>query len=330
MLKRNDTVGVVVPMHNAETTIGATLAAIRRQTHADLDIVVVDNGSTDGSAAIVDGIARRDRRVRRVVKRNVGAAAARNHGVAATNAEILAFVDAGDLWASTKIEAQVRALNEGGPDVGLVYTWFAEIDEEDRIVADAFHPHEEGDVLHALVRRNFVGNGSAILLRRDAFELAGGFDTSLRRRAAQGCETLRLCLTIAEHYEFRLVAAPLVGSRMARTMLPCDAGEMLRSCELVLAPYRAAYPHWEADCEAHLIDFAYWLIGRALSAGQYAAAVAVRRKIYMRKPRPRVMRHPVVADLWVRARTAQKATELCTHRLLDRRAGLPRYLEANV
>src|SRR5262245_12926949 len=92
-------VGVIVPMYNAERTISATLKSVCRQTHLALDIVVVDDGSTDASAPIVAAHTRSDQRIRLLQQKNGGVAAARNRGVAATAADLLAFIDADDLWA---------------------------------------------------------------------------------------------------------------------------------------------------------------------------------------------------------------------------------------
>src|SRR5260221_625524 len=128
-------VGVVVPMHNAERTIAATLTSICAQTHRSLDIVVVDDGSTDGSTAIVDAWRRRDPRVRVVQQANAGVAAARNAGATAARASLLAFIDADDLWAPTKIACQLAALGEGGPEAGLAYCWFASINQQDRVIS---------------------------------------------------------------------------------------------------------------------------------------------------------------------------------------------------
>src|ERR1700750_1680734 len=117
MPEPEDIVGVVVPMFNAERTIAGTLASICAQTHHPLDIVVVDDGSTDGSAAIVDGWRARDNRVRLIHQPNAGVASARNAGAAATTAQYLAFVDADDLWAPEKIESQLLLLHDTGPQV---------------------------------------------------------------------------------------------------------------------------------------------------------------------------------------------------------------------
>jgi glycosyltransferase involved in cell wall biosynthesis len=148
-------VGVVVPMFNSERTISATLRSICEQTHRKLDIVVVDDGSTDQSAAAVGAWQARDRRVRLVHQANAGVTAARNNGAASTAAGFLAFVDADDLWAPTKVEYQLAALQEGGGAVGAAYCWFATIDETDRAVSFGPQPLAEGRILRELcaVRR---------------------------------------------------------------------------------------------------------------------------------------------------------------------------------
>src|SRR5882672_6621288 len=110
MIQYNATVGVVVPMFNAELTIGVTLTSICRQTYQFLDIVVVDDGSTDRSASIVASYAQIDRRIRLLRQSNAGVAHARNSGAASTDAAFLAFVDADDLWAPPKIQLQLRVL----------------------------------------------------------------------------------------------------------------------------------------------------------------------------------------------------------------------------
>jgi glycosyltransferase involved in cell wall biosynthesis len=115
-------------MFNSERTISATLKSICGQTHRPLDIVVVDDGSTDGSAAVAAAWQARDPRVRLIRQASAGVAAARNRGAASTDAKLLAFADADDLWAPTKIEYQLKALQAEGPSVGLVYCSYASID----------------------------------------------------------------------------------------------------------------------------------------------------------------------------------------------------------
>src|SRR5262245_31309982 len=253
-------------MRNAERTIAATLDSIGRQTHANLDIVVVDDESTDGSVAIVDEKIRQDRRVRLVRQKNAGVAAARNRGAAATAASFLAFVDADDLWAPTKIELQLEALRRVGPAAGLAYCWFASIDQHDRVVSFGPQPLIEGDAMKSLCAANWIGNGSSLLMRRAAFEKAGGYDPTLRARGAQGAEDVLMCFRVAEHAGFAVVPRYLVGYRATPGNMSSDALQMFRSTELVLDEYRRKYPEHAADIARHLRASRHWFAYRAAAS----------------------------------------------------------------
>lgn len=279
-----ETVGVVVPMHNAERTIAATLASICAQTHRRLDIVVVDDGSTDRSPAIVETWCRRDPRVRLIGQGNAGVAAARNAGANATDAAFLAFVDSDDLWAPTKIACQLAALGAGGPSVGLAYCWYASIDRTDRVVSFGPQPLIEGRVTRALCEANWIGNGSSLLLRRDAFERAGGYDPGLRARRAQGAEDLLMCLRVAEHAEFRVVPRYFVGYRMAPDSMSSDSLQMFRSTEIVLQEFRAKYPDYTAEIDGHLQDSRTWFAYRAGASGRTAEALLLLREAFAVHP----------------------------------------------
>jgi len=300
-MQENAMVGVVVPMFNSERTILATLTSICRQKYQTLDIIVVDDGSTDRSASIVASYAQKDRRIRLVRQSNVGVAHARNAGAAATDAEFLAFVDADDLWAPSKVALQLRALQEGGSSAGLAYCWFARIDEDGRVFSLHNQSSAEGRVLQRICRRNFVGNGSSLLVRRAAFERAGQFDPSLRARNAQGCEDLLMCLRIAESYEFRVVPQHLVGYRTTSVNMSSDVMQMLRSCEIVLAEFREKYPQFGSDLDAHLIDMLHWLAVRALIGGRLFAACNLLKKMCVLDPRTAICL-PNMIELYCRAR----------------------------
>lgn len=292
-------IGVVVPMFNAERTILPTLTSICQQSHQALDIIVVDDGSTDRSASIVAGYAEQDRRIRLFRQPNAGVAHARNSGAAATDAEFLAFVDADDLWAPSKIALQLRVLQEGGSSAGLAYCWFAEIDEDGRIFS-LKQPDADGRVLQRMCRNNFVGNGSSMLVRRSAFERAGQFDPSLRARNAQGCEDLLMCLRIAENYEFRVVPQYLVGYRRTIGNMSSDVMQMFRSYQLVLAEFHERYPQFGSDLNAHLLDTINALAVRALLQGRPSAAWYLSKKLFVTEPRTAISRLPHTVDVCCR------------------------------
>ena len=267
MAASHELVSVIVPLHNGAQTVERTLASVLAQSWPAIEVLVVDDGSTDDGPARVARIGADDRRVRVLHQANAGVAAARNRGASAARGDILAFVDADDLWAPEKIALQMAALTQGGPSVGLVYTWAAMIDAQDRIYSTDHRPQAEGWVLRDLCRANIVGNGSSALMRRDAFEQAGGYDTSLRARGAQGCEDLMIYLGIAERHEFRVVRRFLTGYRLSAENMSSDALRMLRSCELTLAEFRGRYPQYEAEFRAHLRGMVRWLLERALTTG---------------------------------------------------------------
>ena len=268
-------VSVVVPLFNGAATIRRTLDSVLAQTWRELEVLVIDDGSTDIGPQIVVQVATADNRVRLFSQPNAGVAAARNLGAVQARGEFLAFIDADDLWAPEKLELQVAAAQAGGPNVGLVYTWAALIDEDDRVYSLEHRPTAEGHVLRDLCRGNVVGNGSSPLIRREAFERVGGFDPTLRARGAQGCEDLMIYLRIAEHYEFRVIRRHLTGYRVTRDNMSSHALRMLRSCELTLAEFQERYPQYRAEFDEHRRGMTYWLLVRALTTGPLRNALTL-------------------------------------------------------
>lgn len=261
-------VTVVVPAYNAATTIDETLRSLRAQTHAELDIIVVDDGSTDTTAEIALRHARRDARIRVVQQRNSGVAAARNHGIALARSELIAPVDADDLWRADKIERQLQALHAGGPRVGLVYTWYALIDERGRILSVQHRPEAEGDVLAEMCRGNLIGNGSAALMRRAAILEAGGYDTTI----PGGCVDLKLYFNIAERYHFAVVRDHLTGYRRSRGNMSSKALPMLHAYDAVMLPLQARYPTYEAEFRFARNIMLRSLLRTALGTGAWDSA----------------------------------------------------------
>ncbi|MDB5683669.1 MAG: glycosyltransferase family 2 protein [Sphingomonas bacterium] len=273
------TVAVIVPMYNSADTVDATIASVTQQSYPALDIIVVDDGCTDGSVAIIEDWARRDRRIRILQQPNGGVATARNTGAAATDAAYLAFVDADDLWAPDKIALQMEALAQQADGETLVYCWFVQIDAEGRAFSPGDHTGLDGDVFRLLCRSNFVGNGSSLLMPRAIFDHVGGFDPSLRAQDAQGCEDLLFLLKVAERYPFALVPRYLVGYRLTPNNMSSNTMRMLRSFEIVTAPYLQSHPEMAPEILAHSKDFLIWLIRRALIAGKFGEATRLLRRL---------------------------------------------------
>ena len=262
-----DLVSVVIPAHNAAATIRETLLSVRSQTHRMLEILVIDDGSTDGTTDIVRAQAALDSRIRLVRQKNGGVAAARNRGIEEAAAGLLAFVDADDLWAPEKIEKQIAALRKQGPSVGLVYTGYALIDAASRITGGQC-PTEAGDVLERMCLGYFVGNASSILVTKAAAVDVGGFDPSLRARRAQGCEDYKFCLRVAERHRFSVVPEHLTGYRKTSANMSSDLLQMRRSWTLVADEMCRRHPHLEKSIRLGTTHFTAWLLRRAIETRQ--------------------------------------------------------------
>src|SRR5712691_2909381 len=114
-------ISVVIPLYNKAAYIERTLDSIRRQTWTDFEVVVVNDGSTDGSGAMAANFG--DPRFRVVTQRNAGEGAARNRGIAESQADLIAFLDADDCWETSFLEA-IAGLSARYPDAGILATGY--------------------------------------------------------------------------------------------------------------------------------------------------------------------------------------------------------------
>ena len=212
------------------------------QTYSNLEIVIVDDGSTDRTAKIAQGFCGSEPRARLLIKPNGGVASARNFGVEAATGEWIAPVDADDLWHPKKIEKQIRAALDAAETPGFVYCWYRQIDEADRVVGSGPELHLEGWAFHQLAYLNAVRNGSALLIAKAAIDTVGGYDESLRAQQAQGCEDVMIQLELARRYPVACVPEHLVGYRVGGERMSGDFNQIGRSWRLVYARIAAEEP----------------------------------------------------------------------------------------
>ena len=193
-------ISVIVPAYNAEKTIQATIESVLKQTFTDFELLVVDDGSSDSTVAIVANIA--DARVRLIAGEHAGASASRNRGFAQSNGELVAFLDADDLWTPDKLAAQLAAL-QNNADVAVAYSWTDFIDEKGQFLRKGSRSTYSGNVYDKTLVGSFLGNGSNALIRREAVAEVGGYDESLA--AGQDRD---LYIRLAVRYPF--VCVPMV------------------------------------------------------------------------------------------------------------------------
>src|SRR3954447_3775690 len=105
-------VSVVMPAYNAEATIGQTISSALAQTFRNFELIVVNDGSRDRTANIVQELSANDPRITLVTQKNRGVAAARNYGISLARTELIATLDADDIWHGTYLEKQMATMNQ--------------------------------------------------------------------------------------------------------------------------------------------------------------------------------------------------------------------------
>jgi glycosyltransferase involved in cell wall biosynthesis len=239
----DDLISVIIPVRNGERFILRTLQSVLNQSYQSIEVIVVDDGSTDSTLEIVEKAAAHDARIRHYRGPQSGVAAARNSGIAQARGEFIAPVDADDLWHKDKLLLQRKAIAEAGARTGVAYCWSLLIDEADSIIPDwndwtgtgkrRGGSRFEGNVLPAMLERNFLGNSSTPLIRHACLDSVGGYDPSLYLQGAQGAEDWKIYLALAEICEFAVVPRCLIGYRKSQGAMSGNFVAMQRSMELV-------------------------------------------------------------------------------------------------
>jgi glycosyltransferase involved in cell wall biosynthesis len=172
------TVTVVIPAYNAEKYIADTIESVLDQTFADFELVVVDDGSKDQTADIVQAYRDRDDRVDLISQANQGVSTARNHGIQQTRGELVAFLDADDLWEPRKLQAHIEHF-QANPNLGMSYGKIAYM-SCDGVKTGGLSNLRLRDVEpYHLYYENLTCTPSNVVVRRSAVEQVGGFDRYL-------------------------------------------------------------------------------------------------------------------------------------------------------
>ena len=162
-------VSVVIPVFNGERFLAEAIESLQAPPDTQVEVIVVDDGSTDGTAAVAAGFGDRVRLLR---QSNQGPAAARNHGIRSAQGDVLAFLDADDLFSAAKLTLQLERLRRH-PDVGIVLgqpRYFSTSD-----LPESFHPAEPNPAAEHL----FLSFGCS-LVRRSVFDAIGLLDETMR------------------------------------------------------------------------------------------------------------------------------------------------------
>jgi glycosyltransferase involved in cell wall biosynthesis len=164
-------VSAVVPVYNGAAFLERALRSLLTQTLADIEVIVVDDGSTDETPAIIAGLAARDRRVRPLRQEHAGEAAAANRATAEARADLIARLDADDMAVPDRLERQVAWL-EANPSVAAVGGWLVSIDRHDRKLR--LHTYPAGSVREIMSRGPAIAHPTAVM-RKSVLAAIGGY-----------------------------------------------------------------------------------------------------------------------------------------------------------
>ena len=196
-------VSVITPVYNGARTIARAIDSVLAQSFSDFEIIIADDGSIDGTAQIVEGYGERITLLR---EKHAQQAAARNLAVKASHGEYLAFLDADDSWLPDKLARCVEALDRNSGCV-MVYSNMIAIgsDGADLAIEMIPAPVARAPSMHDLLTGLWPIVPSTVVIRREAFDRAGGFST-----AVAGCEDIYFWLFAREQGEFRYLPEKLV------------------------------------------------------------------------------------------------------------------------
>jgi len=196
-------VSVIIPTYNRASFLKEALDSVLLQKHVEMEVIVVDDGSTDNTSAIVEACGRP---VAYCQQSNAGVSAARNAGIKMARGEWLAFLDSDDLWLPGKLECQLDFLSRH-PAVKICQTEEVWIRNGHRQNPKKYHKKPSGYCFPALLERCLV-SPSAVMIHRSLFDEVGLFDETL-----PACEDYDLWLRIGSRRPMGLVERPLVIKR---------------------------------------------------------------------------------------------------------------------
>jgi glycosyltransferase involved in cell wall biosynthesis len=224
-------VSVVIPTRDRRDLLRAAISSVLGQSGVDLEVLVVDDGSSDGTAGMITGLG--DGRVRLLRREGAGGvSAARNRGIAEATGGWIALMDDDDLWAPDKLARQLDTADAAGRAWG--YAGVVEIDADGGLLGGAPPPAPE-DLMRGLVRRNLMQAGcSNVVVRADTLSRVGAFDEGLRHLGDWD-----LWLRLAAMGPPACAPEPLVAYRIHASQATLDTTGMLEEARILEARHGA-------------------------------------------------------------------------------------------
>jgi len=197
--KRNMLVSVVIPTYNRAELVVRAVQSVLLQTYPDLEVIVVDDASTDDTQERIKILQQVDHRIRHFRHdSNRGAQAARNTGIEASMGEYMAFLDSDNEWCPRKLERQMALFSQKADSLGVVYCGYWKV-SDDGDVLDEYVPRYRG-LVYKQTLADWITDTSALVVRKDILEKIHGFDENIR-----AYQEWDLCIRLARECQFDFV-----------------------------------------------------------------------------------------------------------------------------
>jgi len=226
----NDLVSVIVPVYNRAHLVAETVDSILLQTYRHLEIILINDGSSDNSLSVIKEYEKCfPEKVRVIDQKNQGQIVARNKGIKLARGKYIAFLDSDDLWLPDKLEHQIPLFNQG---VGLVYGGVELINESGETTGfNPCDPSVQGNIYPQLLVKNRMTGGSVVVLA-EALAKVGLFDPEFK-----AAENWDLWLRICKEYQARLVNKPVVKYRLHQNNMSKDVMLMQDAKRQIMAKH---------------------------------------------------------------------------------------------
>jgi glycosyltransferase involved in cell wall biosynthesis len=262
---------VVIPAYNLEKFILPAIRSALSQEVESMEVIVIDDGSTDSTAEVVTAI--RDDRLRLIQQANRGLAGARNTGIRHARGKYIAFLDADDVWFPHKIRKQLK-LMESDASLGYTYTYSAYINERGERSGQLWITSVREPSYMDFIKRNHV-LASSVMARKDCVLQAGLFNENLR-----ACEDQELFVRILykTKYKARLLPEVLTGYRVRAGSLTLNFEHQIDNAYKAMEIFAGYIPEFTPSLKKRSLAEAYRIASRkALSEGQLQVAAQLMR-----------------------------------------------------
>ena len=292
-------VSVVIPTYNCLDYLPKAIGSVLKQTHQDVELIVIDDNSNDGTSTYLASID--DERIITLSTLGVGAPQARNLGIAKATGKYIAFLDADDFWLPEKLEHQLE-FHQRYPDLAMSFTNYEHLTEDYQVIVDCFSYWSQfqdqdelfiniENPLEFIIENNVIGT-STVMVRADVFSQTGSFNADIKYG-----EDWELWLRMSENHQIGALNSVQVGYLMRASSVTQTENLKLRnlqSIETILQHYQDDSQRWNLPSSSFKIAKARILEGyadyyRGLQINRLAISYSIRSLVLA--PQKRTFRH---------------------------------------